>query len=66
VDSHEEGDAMSDLIQHRGFKRASIVTADAVIRLLTTDAVAFGDEGNESRPRLTADERLARRKAVAR
>jgi len=51
---------MSALIHHGGFKRASMATADAVIRLLRTDTAAFEDERHESRPRLTAEERLAR------
>ncbi len=51
---------MIDPIQHVGFKRASLATADRVIRLLRTDAVAFGDAYREPRPRLTAAERLER------
>jgi hypothetical protein len=53
---------MIDPIQHTGFKRASLAMADRVIRLLRTDAAAFGDERHEPRPRLTAAERLERRR----
>jgi hypothetical protein len=55
---------MIDPIQHSGFKRASLATADGVIRLLKTDAAAFGDAPREQRPRLTAQERLARRRQL--
>ena len=51
---------MIELIQHRGFKRASVATADRVIELLKTDTAAFGEEYREPRPRLTASERLER------
>jgi hypothetical protein len=50
---------MSDLIQHGRFKRASMATAENVLRLRKTDAAAFGDEREQS-PRLTAAERLER------
>lgn len=53
---------MDDVIRDAGFRWASLATADAVIRLLKTDAAAFGDEGRERCPRLTAEERLARRR----
>ena len=51
---------MIDPIQHAAFKRASMATAASVIRLLKTDAAAFGSEGRERCPRLTAAERLER------
>jgi hypothetical protein len=53
---------MIDPIQHAAFKRASMATAASVIRLLKTDAAAFGDERREQAPRLTAAERLERRR----
>jgi hypothetical protein len=56
----KEESAMIDPIQHAAFKRASMATAASVIRLLKTDAAAFGDGHREQSPRLTAAERLER------
>lgn len=53
---------MDDVIRDTGFRWASLATADRVIRLLRTDAPAFGDGSHEARPRLTANERLERRR----
>jgi hypothetical protein len=51
---------MDSLIRDPKFRQASMATAGRVLRLLKTDAVAFGDEARERSPRLTATERLAR------
>jgi hypothetical protein len=50
----------NDLNMAPKFRQASMATADRVIRLLRTDAAAFGGEGGERCPRLTAAERLER------
>jgi hypothetical protein len=52
---------MNDLIQPGGFKRASMATAERVIRPLTDSAGAFQEEA-ERPARLTATERLERRR----
>jgi hypothetical protein len=41
---------MIDPIQHTGFKRASLAMADRVIRLLRTDAAAFGRRAPRAAP----------------
>ena len=51
---------MADLIRAPRFQGASMATAERVIRLLRSDAVAFGDERLERPARLTAEERLTR------
>jgi hypothetical protein len=50
---------VSDLNMAPKFRQASIATAARVLRLLKTDAAAFGDE-RERLPQLTAAERLER------
>lgn len=51
---------MNGVIRDSRFQRASMATAARVIRLLRTDAAAFGDGRLEPPMRLTAEERLAR------
>lgn len=51
---------MHEVIRDSRFQRASMATAARVLRLLETDAVAFGDVPKERPARLTAAERLER------
>ena len=51
---------MIDPIQNRGFKQASLATADRLLRVIEHDASAFSDEDRERPTRLTAEERLER------
>jgi hypothetical protein len=60
VGSPRKGAMSDELIMAPKFRQASMATADRVLRLLKTDAVAFGGDGREGRPRLTAPERLER------
>jgi hypothetical protein len=56
------GAVVDDVIRDAGFRRASLATVDRVIRLLKTDEAAFGDAYREPQARLSAAERLQRRR----